>query len=220
MKNDSRINLHFPYCFRNLICVAPIDTFGETSSVQEGDAERVSVLRVLLVTIKPNLGSYNPCVDKKKPTNGYVFREREFVIEECFRGRLRKKSHTGWKENNGTLHKKWMKKYVFIDQHEIFFGEFPEILTKWLERLVEKTGRFSVATPKNWTLELVRKINLVSNPTTRVIDFWLDSILGGHVKKNFHRLYSVIQCCKNKFFQRLRWEVLEVIEYVDKDATM
>jgi hypothetical protein len=33
----------------------------------------------------------------------------------------------------------WMQKYVFTDQHEIFFGEFPEIMTEWLERLVEKT---------------------------------------------------------------------------------
>jgi hypothetical protein len=34
---------------------------------------------------------------------------------------------------------KWMQKYVFTNQHEFFFGEFLEILTEWLERLVEKT---------------------------------------------------------------------------------
>jgi hypothetical protein len=39
--------------------------------------------------------------------------------------------------------KKWMQRYVFTDLHEIFFGEFPKILTEWLERLVEKTRRFS-----------------------------------------------------------------------------
>jgi hypothetical protein len=26
--------------------------------------------------------------------------------------------------------KKWMQRYVFIDLHEIFFGEFPIILTQ------------------------------------------------------------------------------------------
>jgi hypothetical protein len=77
--------------------------------------------------------------------------------------------------------KKWMQKYVFTDLHEIFFGEFPKILTEWLERLVEKTGRFSVAAPKNWTPELVKQLNSVSNPTTRAVDFWLDSVLGGYV---------------------------------------
>ena len=50
----------------------------------------------------------------------------------------------------------WMQKYVFTDQHEIFFGKFLEILTEWLERLVEKMGRFSVAAPKNWASKLVR----------------------------------------------------------------
>jgi hypothetical protein len=75
----------------------------------------------------------------------------------------------------------WMQKYLFIDQHEIFFDEFPKIMTEWLERLVEKTRRLSAATPKNWNPELVRKLNSVSNPTTRVIYFWLDSILGGYV---------------------------------------
>jgi hypothetical protein len=49
--------------------------------------------------------------------------------------------------------------------------------------LVEKTRRFSVGAPKNWTPELVRQVNLVSNPTTRAIDFWLDSVLGGYVTK-------------------------------------
>jgi hypothetical protein len=35
--------------------------------------------------------------------------------------------------------------------------------------------------PRNWTPELVRQLNSVSNPTTREIDFWLDSVLGGYV---------------------------------------
>ena len=49
--------------------------------------------------------------------------------------------------------------------------------------MVEKTRRFSVAAPKNWTRELVRQLNLVSNPTTLAIDFCLDSVLGGYVTK-------------------------------------
>jgi hypothetical protein len=76
--------------------------------------------------------------------------------------------------------KQWMQRYVFTDLHEIFFDEFPKILTKWLERLVEKTRRFGATTPKNWTTELVRQLNSVSNPTTQAIDFWLDSVLGDY----------------------------------------
>jgi hypothetical protein len=39
---------------------------------------------------------------------------------------------------------KLMQWYVFIDINEIFFHEFPIILTKWIEILVEKNGRYDV----------------------------------------------------------------------------
>jgi hypothetical protein len=75
----------------------------------------------------------------------------------------------------------WMQRYVYTELHEIFFGEFPIILTEWLERLVENTGRYQNATPRNWTPELVRQLNYVSNNTSHAVDFWLDSILGGYI---------------------------------------
>jgi hypothetical protein len=34
---------------------------------------------------------------------------------------------------------------------------------------------------RNWTPELVIQLNSVSNQTTHVVDFWLDSILGGYI---------------------------------------
>jgi hypothetical protein len=52
---------------------------------------------------------------------------------------------------------------------------------KWLERLVENTGRYRDATSRNWTPELVRKLNSISNNTSPTVDFWLDSILGGYI---------------------------------------
>jgi hypothetical protein len=64
---------------------------------------------------------------------------------------------------------------------EFFLGKFPKMLTKWLESLVEKRGRFSAIVPNNWTSEFVRKFNSVSNPTTREVDFCLDSVLRGYV---------------------------------------
>ena len=50
--------------------------------------------------------------------------------------------------------------------------------------------------PRNWTLELVRQLNFVSNPTTREIDFWLDSVLGGYVTEiavDCIQSYSVVE---------------------------
>ena len=75
---------------------------------------------------------------------------------------------------------KWMQKYVYTKLHEIFFCEFPIILTKWLKRLVENTRRYRTAAPKNWTPDLARNLNYVSNQTSCAMYFWLDSILGGY----------------------------------------
>jgi hypothetical protein len=112
--------------------------------------------------------------------------------------------------------KQWMQRYVYTKLHEIFFGEFPIILTEWLEILVENTGRYKNTMLRNWTLELVRQMNSVSNPTTRIIDFCLDSILGGYIKEFASRLYPIIQCCRKGIFQRSMQKVHEIIGYMDK----
>jgi hypothetical protein len=44
---------------------------------------------------------------------------------------------------------KWLLRHVYIDMHEIVFGEFPNILIEWIERLVERNGRFRETTPRN-----------------------------------------------------------------------
>jgi hypothetical protein len=57
-------------------------------------------------------------------------------------------------------------------------------------------GSFSIAGPRNWTPELVRKLNSVSNLTTQAIDFLLDSVLGDYVTKSavdFIQSYSVVE---------------------------
>jgi len=68
-----------------------------------------------------------------------------------------------------------------MDLHKIFFGEFLNILTEWLEQLVEKTGKYTATLLRNWTLEVVRQLNYISNPTTREVYFFLDNILGGYI---------------------------------------
>jgi hypothetical protein len=35
--------------------------------------------------------------------------------------------------------------------------------------------------PKNWTPELVKRVEAVDNRTSRAVDFWMDSILGGYI---------------------------------------
>jgi hypothetical protein len=72
---------------------------------------------------------------------------------------LEKKDWEFSKKENRNPHmseKQWMKRYVYTYLYEIFFHEFPIILTEWLERLVEKTRRYRAAVVRNWNLELVR----------------------------------------------------------------
>jgi hypothetical protein len=74
-----------------------------------------------------------------------------------------------------------IQRYVYTELHKSFFGEFLIILTEWLETLVDNTGRYRATTPRNWTPELVRKLNFVSNNTFHAVDLWSDSILGGYI---------------------------------------
>jgi hypothetical protein len=62
-----------------------------------------------------------------------------------------------------------LQRYVFTELHDIFFGEFTIILTKWLDRLVENTRRYRTTTPRNWTPEFIRQLNFVSNKTSHTI---------------------------------------------------
>jgi hypothetical protein len=91
---------------------------------------------------------------------------------------------------------KWRQRYVYTELDEIFSGEFLIILTEWLERLVENTGRYRTAKLRNWTLDLVRHLNYVSNKNSHVVDFWLDSILGGCIIEflvDCTQSYSVVE---------------------------
>jgi hypothetical protein len=45
------------------------------------------------------------------------------------------------KRNPWMSDKQWMQRYVYTKLHEIFFAEFPIILTEWLEILVEDIVR-------------------------------------------------------------------------------
>jgi hypothetical protein len=60
---------------------------------------------------------------------------------------------------------------VFTYLHEIFFGEFSMILTEWLKRLVGNVGRYQVEDPRNWTPDMIRKLNTVTNKASHVVDF-------------------------------------------------
>jgi hypothetical protein len=74
-----------------------------------------------------------------------------------------------------------MQRYVYTELRDFFFGKFPIILTEWLEILVDNTGRYRETTWRNWTTELIRRLDFVINNTSHTVDCWSDRILEGYI---------------------------------------
>jgi hypothetical protein len=82
-------------------------------------------------------------------------------------------------KNPRLKNKQWLQRYVYIDLHEIVFGNFPNLLAEWLEIFVENTGRHRPIVQKKWNPDLVGQVDSIDNKTSREVEFWLDNILGG-----------------------------------------
>ena len=77
--------------------------------------------------------------------------------------------------------KNQIDKYIYSDIHEIFFAEFPILLNEWLSRLVTKQTKIQRRETIEWSDQLVPEVTSVSNKISRVVDFWVDSILKGYI---------------------------------------
>ena len=72
-------------------------------------------------------------------------------------------------------------KYIYYDIHNIFFVEFPILLHEWLSSLVTKQTNFQRRESVKWSDQLIQEVTSVSNPISRVVHFWVDSILQGYI---------------------------------------
>ena len=74
----------------------------------------------------------------------------------------------------------WLQKHIFTDIHAIFFATCGNELYDWLSKLTDtsifKKKRNIVCTP-----ELIQTVNNLNNPITRIVDFYLASVLEGFV---------------------------------------
>ena len=71
----------------------------------------------------------------------------------------------------------WLQRYLFTDLHEIFFCEFPIIFYEWLSKIAERKNCFKRDQPTR-NLVLINRLKSISNPISRAVDYWFDSILG------------------------------------------
>jgi hypothetical protein len=91
---------------------------------------------------------------------------------------------------------KWLQRYVFSYLHEIFFVNFSNVLAEWMQRLAEKNITFRFVFSRSWTLESIQQVNTINNQISCVVDFWLDSVLGGYINEfsiDCTRSYNVVE---------------------------
>ena len=74
----------------------------------------------------------------------------------------------------------WLQKHIFTDLHAIFFVTYANELYDWLSKLNDK-NIFKKKRNIVWTPELIHAMKSVDNPISRVVDFWLASLLEGFV---------------------------------------
>ena len=76
----------------------------------------------------------------------------------------------------------WLQKHIVTNLHAIFFVTFGNELYDWLSKLTD-TSIFKKKRYIVWTLELIHTVKNLDNTITRVVDFWLASVLEGFVTK-------------------------------------
>ena len=55
------------------------------------------------------------------------------------------------------------------------------MLHEWLSRLATRQTNFQRREVVEWSSQLIHEITSVSNPISRAVDFWVDSILQGYI---------------------------------------
>lgn len=53
--------------------------------------------------------------------------------------------------NSHLLIERWLQKYIFTDQHEIFFTSFANELHEWFSKLAESKTYWKHDKPTTWT---------------------------------------------------------------------
>ena len=68
---------------------------------------------------------------------------------------------------------------MYTEIHKIFFASFPFELYEWIAKLADNQGRCRLNKPIVWTLELVHRLEALEDKIARVVNHWLDRIIGG-----------------------------------------
>ena len=67
-------------------------------------------------------------------------------------------------EGSRSMPTKWLEWYIYSDNHEIFFANFPIALYEWLCNLANRQKNFQGGEPKDWSPFLIERLKIIKNP--------------------------------------------------------
>lgn len=125
---------------------------------------------------------------KEEIENWVEAKEKEFVEQEKSNTRL-------------SLQKIGYRGMFFSDIHEVFFATFYIELHSWLSRLAENETSTHSDRPTDWTPEVIHKLKKIDNYISRVVYFWLKSLLGGFIIEFVVETLKAYSEAKRVFFK-------------------
>ena len=102
----------------------------------------------------------------------------------------------------------WLQRYLFTDLHEIFFTTFPSKLHAWLSRLADSETSTRSDRPTEWNPKLIQRLERKDNSVSRVVDFWLNSVLEGFVTEFVVDMLETYSKAERYFFKGYRGKYL------------
>ena len=104
----------------------------------------------------------------------------------------------------------WLQKHIVTDLHMIFFVTFGNELYDWLSKLTD-TSIFKKKRNIAWTPELIQTMKNLDNPITRIVDFWLVSVLEGSVTEFVVEQRKSFSEAERYFFKGYRGKYLKYL---------
>lgn len=91
-----------------------------------------------------------------------------------------------------------------MEIHKIFFTSFPTELNEWIAKLADSQGRWKLDSPIVWTPNLVRRLEVLEDKITHIVNNWFNHIAGGFVTKFVVDTSVNYNKAKRRFFKGLR----------------
>ena len=101
-------------------------------------------------------------------------------------GWLDRKIHEFTMQENRNMQltkEQWLERYLYTEIREIFVCSFLVDLYEWITKLANSQGRWRIDGPIVWTPKLVQRLEAFEDKIIRIVDHWLNCIIGWFLTK-------------------------------------